>query len=100
MPDEITLEEVLKLVSFIKDDLTDKWFVHDVEGEVIGYVGGNVGGTVWGTIYGDVVGSVSRDVMGDIGGKVGGQVFNRPVAASYTRVACDDTGTVHVTKAR
>lgn len=99
MPDEITLEEVLKLVSFIKDDLTDKWFVHDVEGEVIGYVGGNVGGTVWGTIYGDVVGSVSRDVMGDIGGKVGGQVFNRPLP-THTRVACDDTGTVHVTKAR
>lgn len=99
MPDEITLEEVLKLVSFIKDDFTDKWFVHDVEGGVIGYVGGDVGGTVWGTIYGDVVGSVSRDVMGDIGGKVGGQVFNRRLP-SHVRVACDDTGTVHVTKAR
>lgn len=108
MSDEITLEEVLKLVSFIKDDFTGKWYVDDVEGRVIGYVGGDIGGTVWGSIWGEVVGSVSGDVMGDIGGKVGGQVFNRPILHElatrpfpwYTRVACDDTGKVHVTKAR
>jgi hypothetical protein len=97
--DEITLEEVLKLVSFIKDDFTGKWHVDDVEGRVVGYVGGDIGGTVWGSIWRDVVGSVSGDVMGDIGGKVGGQVFGGP-PPTHTRVACDDTGTVHVTKAR
>jgi len=64
MPDEITLEEVLKLVSFIKDDLTDQWFVADVEGDVIGYVGGDVGGQVYGTVKygGDVVGSVIQRI--------------------------------------
>lgn len=119
MPDEITLEEALKLVSFIKDDLTGKWHVHDVEGNVVGCVGGNVVGNVCGDIGGDVNGDVDGSVdgevvgnvesvggnvfgcvRGDVGGKVGGQVFNRPVAASYTRGACDDTGKVHVTKAR
>jgi hypothetical protein len=55
MTDQITLEEVFQLVSFIKDN-DGKWCVGIVHGNVYGGVGGNVyggvGGKVWGTISG------------------------------------------------
>ena len=59
MTEQITLEEALELVTFIKDS-AGKWHVGnvrghvrgDVYGDVGGNIGGNVSGMVWGTISG------------------------------------------------
>lgn len=62
---DITLEEVLELVTFERDG--------DGELYVVG-VRGNVWGNVEGNVRGSIVGSVSGDVDGNIGGHVGGTV--------------------------
>ena len=59
MPEQITLEEALKLVTF-KQNADGIWTVKDVHsdvlgsalGSVLGSVLGNVDGNVWGTING------------------------------------------------
>jgi hypothetical protein len=81
MTDQITLEEALRLVTFIKDS-AGKWCVdnvHDnvlgsVQGSVQGNVGGNVGGAVRGDVRGYIEGSVLDDVCGDVWGNVGRNV--------------------------
>ena len=59
---EITLEEVLELVTFTRSpegDLLVQDVLEDVHGDVYGAVGGNVGHSVWG------------DVGYHVGGKIG-----------------------------
>ena len=60
------MEEILKLVSFSKDN-KDQWCVKEVNGDVFGNVLGNVRGDV----FGDVVGDVLGDVLGSVGGSEG-----------------------------
>ena len=54
---EPTMEEMLELVSFVRDD-DDTLFVENVKGTVVGSVRGSVYGSVWGNVGGDVWGSV------------------------------------------
>lgn len=68
MSEQITLAEVLKLVTFEKVD--DEWGVQ----KVMGNVWGDVYGSVRGDIGCDVRGSVCGDVLGDVRGKVLGRV--------------------------
>ena len=74
MSKQITLDEVLKLVSFEK--IGSKWYLHDVVGDVGGCIGGSVYGDVTGNIVGDsagdVVGNVDGNVVGYVHGNVGG----------------------------
>lgn len=65
MTDQITLEEALNLVSFIKCK-DGKWYVF----------------TVWGDVKNNVCGSV----LGDVGGNVGGQVWGRISGKEWTFV--------------
>ncbi len=64
---EPTMEEVLELVSFERDD-AGNLFVENVMGSVYGSVGGdvvrNVMGHVWGDVGGDVYGSVRNKISG------------------------------------
>ena len=53
MTKQITLEEVLKLVSFVYKD--NCWHVDDVYGDVQGDVKGNVVGNVYGYVEGDIL---------------------------------------------
>jgi hypothetical protein len=61
---EPTMEEVLKLVTFDRDE-DGELFVRSVAGSVWGSVGGTVSGTVLGNVYGNVGGTVE----GTIGGR-------------------------------
>ena len=74
MPDQITLEEALKLVSF-KYVTGCGWQIRDVHGYVNGNVHGYVNGYVYGTVKGDVCGNVDGNVYGDVKGYVKGDVF-------------------------
>ena len=69
--EEPTMEEMLELVSFVRDD-DDTLFVENVKGTVVGSVRGSVYGSVWGNVGGDVWGSVGGSVGGDVWGSVGG----------------------------
>ena len=71
MAEAITLEEVLKLVSFCKNH-NNEWCVYDVNGVVQGDVKNTVWGDVVGTVQGDVKGNVIGEVKGRVWGHVGG----------------------------
>ena len=58
---EITMEEALRLVSFVKGE--SGWMVRDVKGDVFGDVMGSVKGGVGGDVGGDVWGDVEGEVM-------------------------------------
>ncbi len=76
MSEPITMEEVLKLVSFDKG-LNGQWRVKEVLGDVdtvvgdVWSVGGNVRRDVKGTVGGNVNGNVRGNVLGDVWGNVG-----------------------------
>ena len=86
MTKEITLKEVFKLVTFVKNDL-GKWCVLKVKGDV-GRVMGNVlccvqgsvggkasgGGAIWGDVLNDVIGDVMGNIEGTVIGSIGGTV--------------------------
>jgi hypothetical protein len=72
MSEQITLEEVLELVSFEK--IGGKWQVLAIKGDVSDDCCGSIGGNVWGNIGGDVEGNIEGDVEGDIWGSVIGIV--------------------------
>ena len=78
MTNQITLEEVLELVTF-KQYPNNTWLICDVKGtitgDVIGSICGNVGGDVGGYITGSVFGDVCGDVGGIVGRSVGGKVW-------------------------
>ena len=63
MSEEITLEEVLRLVSF--ENFDGGWAVKDVRGDVGGSVLGDVVGCVVGSVRGGVVGGVLGGVLDD-----------------------------------
>jgi len=69
MPEQITLEEALKLVTFYQG-IDGTWRIKDVKSDVIGNVEGNVCGdihcSVGGTVHGSVWGGVKRNVWGRI----------------------------------
>ena len=67
--EEITLDEVLKLVSFRKTE-GGRWRVEDIDGNVGGHVWGNVHRSVHGNIRGNVFGDIKGDVIGSIRGKI------------------------------
>ena len=69
--EEITMDEVLKLVSFRKTE-GGRWQVEDIHGNVGGHVWGNVHRSVHGRINGCVFGDIKGDVIGSIRGKVAG----------------------------
>jgi len=80
MKKEITLKEVLKLVSFEND--CGNWVVNDVLGDVVGDVMGGVGGSVGGAVGGHISGGVmgvGGDVWGDVHGDVHGNVLGKVV---------------------
>jgi len=68
---EPTIEEIMKLVDFERDDL-GKLYVknvnHNIEGSVRGYVG-DVFGDVLGDVWGNVIHSVRCNVYGTINGR-------------------------------
>ena len=66
MPDQITVKEALKLVSFYQLS-GGSWRVLEVNGYIKGSVNGNV--------YGDVNGYVNGNVNGDVNGYVNGNVL-------------------------
>jgi len=68
---EPTMQEVLELVEFDRDD-NDDLFVTNVKGSVKGYVRGYV----WG-VDGHVFGRVDGDVFGDVVGNVEGTISGR-----------------------
>lgn len=91
--EDITLEEVLKMVTFERTHSSGKFVVQDVNcsiwGNVSGSIGGNVSsyikgnvssifgnvrGNVGGNVGGDVEGNVERNVRGNVGGSVFGNV--------------------------
>lgn len=77
MGEEITLEEVKKLVSFIKDEF-GRWIVHDIECDVAGSIDGSVSGKIYGDveeIEGSVLGGIGNGVFGTIGGNVHGNIL-------------------------
>jgi len=65
MTKQITLEEVLELVTFAQTSV-GTWYVKDVKGSV----GGNVEGDIWADVWGSVLGDVCGDVCGDVKNKV------------------------------
>ena len=73
MTEQITLDEALKLVLFIRNDRGD-WGVGAVNGDVRYSVRGNVYGSIVGSVLGDVEGRVGGDVQGRVGGCVCGPV--------------------------
>ena len=87
MKKEITLEEVFKLVTFVKND-ADQWRVLVVKGDVgtvrgnillrvQGSVGGkaSVGGAIWGDVLNDVIGDVMGNIEGTVIGGIRGTVI-------------------------
>ena len=92
MSEPITMEEVLKLVSFDKG-LDGQWRVKDVCGGVEGDVWGNVGGDVVGYVVGDV-NNVGGDVCCAVYGDVGGSVYGNVGGAVYGNVKKCVRGTV------
>lgn len=85
MSEQITLKEVLELVSFV--NIKGKWFVDDVLGEV----GGSVLGTVAGDVEGAVCGSIGDDVLGSVFGSVLGHVHGEVVGGVHgmnRKVSC------------
>lgn len=73
MSEEITMEEVKKIVSFIKDEF-GRWIVHDIECDVAGSIDGNVGGKIYGDV-GEVEGSILFRVGNGVFGTIGGNVY-------------------------
>ena len=69
-PEQITLAEVLKFVSF-RRGIEGLWFVQNIDGGVGGNIAGDVGGNVRGNVVGDVGGDVEGSVLGHVGGSVG-----------------------------
>lgn len=67
-----TIEEVLKLVTFGRDE-DGKLFVRFVEGHVYFDVRGAVGGHVTGSVKGNVMGNVEGDVGGNVLGTINGR---------------------------
>jgi len=64
MSEQITMEEVLELVSFKKHD--GKWSVDTVMGNC-GGIHGDVYGNVGGSVHGEVGGGVQHGVCGSVG---------------------------------
>ena len=69
---QITLEEVLQIVSFTHT-VDDTWVVEDVRSDVFGHVDGIIYGSVKGNIYGSVQG-IGGSVYGSINGTVKGKI--------------------------
>ena len=79
---EPTMEEVLELVSFERDD-SGRLCVRNVLGNVKGNVSGDVEGILFGSV-GKVVDDVRGDVLGNVEGYVGGDVEG-PIYGSVGR---------------
>lgn len=69
---EPTIDEVLKLVTFGRDE-DGKLFVSFVEGHVYFDVRGAVGGHVTGSVKGNVMGNVHGCVSGNVYGTINGR---------------------------
>jgi hypothetical protein len=69
MPEKITLEQVLELVSFMQAH-KGGWKVLTVHGNVFGDVHGDVHGDVFGYVHGDVHGTVRGTINGHRWGSV------------------------------
>jgi len=72
---EPTMEEVLKLVEFERDEDGDL-FVKTVNGNVNGSVRGKVKGDVCGSIWGNVKDNIEGDIQGNVKGSVWGDVWD------------------------
>ena len=72
MSEQITMDEVLELVSFKK--IGGKWQVLAIKGDVSDDCCGSIGGNVWGNIGGSVEGDIEGHVVGDIWGIAFGNV--------------------------
>ena len=73
MSEQITLDELLKLVSVEK--IGGKWNLKSIRGDVSDDCCGSIGGNVWGNIGGSVEGDIEGDVIGDVFGNVVGNVL-------------------------
>jgi outer membrane lipoprotein SlyB len=74
--EDLTVEEVLKLVTFKRDE-DGTLYVVGVWGSVWGSVKGNVCGNVCGVVGGDIGGNVGGHVFGNVCGSVGGKINGR-----------------------
>ena len=74
MTKQITLEEALKLVSFINLGCLG-WRVHDVKSDVKGNVHGSIGRNVYGDVDGDLDGNVHGRIAGDVHKEIAGDVW-------------------------
>lgn len=72
MSEQITIDELLKLVSVEK--IGGKWNLKSIRGDVSDDCCGSIGGNVWGNIGGSVEGDIEGDVIGDVFGNVVGNV--------------------------
>ncbi len=72
MSEQITIDELLKLVSVEK--IGGKWNLRAIIGDVSGDCLGSIGGDVWGNIGGSVEGDIEGHVVGDIWGIAFGNV--------------------------
>ena len=68
MTNQITLEELLQLVS-VKQTSDGGWHIDDVKGSVFGVVFGDVHSDVNGTVFGAVLGNINGYVFGKISGR-------------------------------
>jgi len=64
MPQQITLEEALKLVTFYQNN-DGTWRIKDVKS--------TVDGDVEGSVVGDIKGSVCGNICGNLGGRINGR---------------------------
>lgn len=76
MNNQITLEEALRLVTFVKEG-AGKWFIGNIYGNVLGNIYGDVEGDVCGDVGGTVDGHVEGNVRGTVGGNVGGTISGK-----------------------
>ena len=91
MTEQITLKEVLEIVTFTQWGEGD-WRVKDVKktvcgtvyGKIIGDIGGGVDGSVYGGVGGDIGGGVGGDVYGGVGGDVYGGVGGKIKGREWT----------------
>jgi hypothetical protein len=76
MTKQITLEEVLKLVSFEHRGALG-WGVCSVFGNIYGAVNGAVNGDIYGDVKGDIYGDIGGGVIGTITGNDWGTISGR-----------------------
>ena len=97
MTKQITLEEVLEMVSF-KKNAFGEWRLVNVNCNVNGNIHGDVDGTVCGDVDGSVLGNIYYGVAGDIRGDVDGDIYGNVLGTVKGDIYCDEWQRVETPK--